>query len=76
MILSERRLCKNNPDAPFQIRFFNYSSSGHHDLIGATMMTVNNIVDTKNFSIQDKSSKIKGNLKVDQVRRTIKHRFG
>ena len=73
--MSERRLCKNNPDADFQIRFYSYSSSGAHEQIGTTLATVNKVVDTKNFSIQDRHHKIKGNIRLDQVRRTIKHRF-
>lgn len=61
--LSERRLCKNNPDGDFEMRFYKYSSSGSHEQFGKIVTTVNKLMDTQNLNILDSSSKIRGRVK-------------
>ena len=72
--LSERRLCKNDPDANFDIRFYDYSSSGNHGLIGKVVTTVSKVLDSRNYPIMFKNQ-VQGNIKLDQVKRAIKYNF-
>jgi hypothetical protein len=73
--LSERRLCKNNVDEKFEVRFYNYSNTGHHTDIGKTTLSVNNLLDAKTFPILNSSNRTRGTVKFMGVKRYIKSSF-
>lgn len=73
--LSERRLCKNDPDRKFQIRFYNYSITGAHSYIGSVETTVNRILDPRNYPIINSKNQEKGNIRFSSIKRYVRYRF-
>lgn len=74
--LSERKLCRNNEELPFDIRFYNYSSTGGHKLIGTVKAKIFEIQQKQNYDIIDHKGKMKGVCNISNIKRTTKYQFG
>lgn len=68
-------MSKNKDDQRFEVRFYNYSSTGNHKLIGKTVTTVNDIVDPKPLAILDRSNNVRGTMRLANIKRYVKSSF-
>ena len=48
---------------------------GNHSLIGKIVTTINQIIEPKHHEITDKGKSVKGSVKLDRVKRYIRHSF-
>jgi hypothetical protein len=73
--LSERRLCKDNQDENFEIRFYHYSQTGNHEYFGKAAVAVSSVLDPREIRIVDRSGSGRGTVMFYNVKRTIKSSF-
>jgi hypothetical protein len=73
--ISERRLCKNNVDDTFEIRFYHYSQTGAHTDIGKLVLSVTNMLDARPLKIISNTNKTKGTVKFLSLKRYVKSSF-
>ena len=74
--LSEKRLCRNDENHPFEVKFYDYSSTGSHSFLGSSLIRLTDLSRKKEFPILSENGSHHGTLVMDRVFRYTKYEFG
>jgi hypothetical protein len=74
--ISERRLVSNDKEKELELRVYNFSKTGKHEIIGSVFFKLKNVATGAKFDIIDQSKGRRGALTIDQYLNRVQHQFG
>ena len=74
--MSERRLASNDRNKQLELRLYNFSSSGKHELIGTVPFKLSELKNGKEINIMNKDKRNVGRLVVERYSSKVQYQFG
>ena len=74
--MSERRLASNDRDKDLEVRIYNFSSSGKHEIIGSVTFRLSQLHSGRKLDIVNKDKKNVGTLVVEKYQSKVQYQFG